>query len=132
MYCALCVEKLCGSAELTRVRGYKLLETILYGESVYMESLSFYVTCMYRHGQCSHCVHHYFKDLLYHSLMLILLLSTCVQVKESEKWLCYMCSEEHSHVGLLEKREDWDKKLRELFLNDHEMEYVCVPIYRAL
>ncbi len=64
-------------------------------------------------------------DLLYHYILPSVVL-TCVQVKESEKWLCYMCSPEHSHIGLLEKREDWDKKLRELFLNDHEMEYVSV------
>ena len=50
------------------------------------------------------------------------------QVRASEKWLCYMCSPEHSHVGLLEKREDWDSKLRDLFLNDHEMEYVSMQI----
>ena len=36
-----------------------------------------------------------------------------------------MCSPTHSKVGLLAKREDWDKKLQELFMNDHEREYVC-------
>ena len=46
------------------------------------------------------------------------------QVKAAEKWLCYMCSSDHSKVGLLTKREDWVHKLRELFMNDHEMDYV--------
>ena len=27
-------------------------------------------------------------------------------------------------MGLLARRQDWDRKLQELFLNDHEMEYV--------
>ena len=124
----MCVEKLCGSAELTRVRGYKLLDYSIWRVCLFM--LNFSRVC--RHGQCSHCVHYLKICYTTHSCLLPSVVPTCVQVKESEKWLCYMCSEEHSHVGLLEKREDWDKKLRELFLNDHEMEYVCVPIYRAL
>ena len=47
----------------------------------------------------------------------------CVQVKEAEKWLCYMCSPERESVGLLTRRQDWDRKLQELFKSDHE-EYV--------
>ena len=45
-------------------------------------------------------------------------------MKAADKWLCYMCSPDHSKVGLLSKREDWVHKLKELFMNDHEMEYV--------
>ena len=48
----------------------------------------------------------------------------CMQVKAAEQWLCYMCCPEFHQVGLLTRRDDWDKKLQELFLNDHEMEYV--------
>ena len=47
-----------------------------------------------------------------------------MQVRAADKWLCYMCSPTHSHVGMLAKREDWDLQLRQLFINDHEMEYV--------
>ena len=47
-----------------------------------------------------------------------------LQVKAADKWLCYMCCPEHSRVGLLAKREDWVHKLKELFMSDHEMEYV--------
>ena len=48
-----------------------------------------------------------------------------LKVRAAKQWLCYMCSPEHD-VGLLCQREDWDKKLQELFMNDHEMEYVSV------
>lgn len=37
-----------------------------------------------------------------------------------------MCCPEFHSVGLLTRRKDWDHKLQELFLNDHEMEYVSV------
>ena len=47
-------------------------------------------------------------------------------VKDSKEWICYMCVPTPGCVGLLERRDDWDKKLHELFLNDHEMEYVSL------
>ena len=47
-----------------------------------------------------------------------------LQVKESDKWQCYMCSSDKSGVGLMKKREDWDKKLHDLFLNDNEIDFV--------
>ena len=47
-------------------------------------------------------------------------------VKDSKEWICYMCAPNCGHVGLLERRENWDRKLHELFLNDHETEYVSL------
>jgi hypothetical protein len=55
-----------------------------------------------------------------------------LQVKAAEKWLCYMCSPDHSKVGLLTKRQDWVHKLKELFLNDHEMEYVSSCLFNCV
>lgn len=52
------------------------------------------------------------------------LICCVLKVRGAERWLCYMCCPENSQVGLLSKREDWDVYLRELFMNDHEMEYV--------
>ena len=70
--------------------------------------------------------------LYFLSKYVALLYVTHVQVKASEHWLCYMCCPQHHQVGLMSRRENWDVKLQELFLNDHEMEYVSegleVPI----
>ena len=49
-----------------------------------------------------------------------------------KEWQCYMCSE-NSSVGAIKRREDWNRKLHELFLNDNEMQYVChKPTYNML
>ena len=45
------------------------------------------------------------------------------QVIAAQNWTCYMCKD-LPRVGMLTKRSDWDVKLRQLFENDHEMEYV--------
>ena len=35
-----------------------------------------------------------------------------------------MCTPNDDGVGMMKRREGWDKKLHELFLNDNEMQYV--------
>ena len=66
--------------------------------------------------------------VLLHKLMYMYV---CVQVKAASQWWCYMCSPESDSVGLLTRRHNWDLKLQELFLTDHETEYVSVCARRA-
>ena len=50
-----------------------------------------------------------------------------LQVKAAEQWQCYMCCSESQSVGLLTARQDWDRKLQDLFKMDNE-EYVSHSI----
>ena len=53
------------------------------------------------------------------------------RVQQAETWECYLCSREHAKLGLLCKRDNWLDMLKDLFSNDYEVEYVCVPfIYK--
>ena len=55
---------------------------------------------------------------------------TVDKISSLEKWCCIMCLDHK--VGLLEKREDWQEQLRELFASDKEQEYsaprICAPV----
>ena len=47
-------------------------------------------------------------------------------MSEANKWQCYMCASDGIEVGLMKRRENWDKELHDLFLNDNEMEFVRI------
>eukprot|EP00794_Sanderia_malayensis_P010940 gene10940-12101_t len=44
-----------------------------------------------------------------------------VKIASEDKWICFMCSGES--VRLLKRREDWQDRLREIFMSDDEEEY---------
>ena len=50
------------------------------------------------------------------------------RVQQAETWECYLCSPEHSKLGLLCKRDNWLDMLKELFSNDYEVEYVRLHV----
>ncbi len=51
-------------------------------------------------------------------------------MSEADKWQCYMClADENKQVGLMKRRENWDKELHELFMNDNEIEFVRYDRY---
>ena len=101
VYCAPCIEKLCGSAEVVAVSVHTHTHT-----HTHIHTHTHTHTHTYTH------THH--------------LLFTCPQVRETEEWSCYMCAVDNpgNTAGLLRRREDSHRKLHELFLNDIEMEYV--------
>ncbi|XP_065056739.1 DNA (cytosine-5)-methyltransferase 3A-like [Rhopilema esculentum] len=54
---------------------------------------------------------------------------TTVKISSQENWVCFMCSGET--IRLLKRRENWQERLREIFLTDEEDEYPplsCVPV----
>lgn len=52
--------------------------------------------------------------------------SAAAAIKE-DPWNCYMCGP-RSGYGLLRRRDDWPIRLQHFFANNHEQEFVSVPV----
>ena len=89
-----------------------------------------YVLCLvfihnYRSQACC-----YFTEIIFVSVKEIhntfnrtfLHLKLVFQISSQENWVCFMCSGET--IRLLKRRENWQERLREIFLTDEEDEYV--------
>uniref|UniRef100_H9GFQ9 DNA (cytosine-5-)-methyltransferase n=1 Tax=Anolis carolinensis TaxID=28377 RepID=H9GFQ9_ANOCA len=51
--------------------------------------------------------------------------------REEEPWSCYMCQPQKQH-GLLQRRHDWNTRLKEFFTNERGQEYKAPKIYPAI
>ncbi|XP_067324391.1 DNA (cytosine-5)-methyltransferase 3B isoform X1 [Anolis sagrei] len=51
--------------------------------------------------------------------------------REEEPWSCFMCQPQKQH-GLLQRRHDWNTRLKEFFTNERGQEYEAPKIYPAI
>ncbi|XP_053100851.1 DNA (cytosine-5)-methyltransferase 3B [Hemicordylus capensis] len=53
------------------------------------------------------------------------------EAKQEEPWSCYMCQPQKRY-GVLQRREDWNTRLKEFFTNDQGQDYEAPKIFPAI